>query len=256
MENLKRSFPEKSAAELKKIADQFYSHLCDLFLETFKSLTISPKAMLRHCRLNPEAKVLFDELAANNQSCILLMGHQGQWEWGGNTFSLECKQKLYVIFHPLANKYFNGLIYRMRTRYGTKLIAMRETFREMASLRKELTATAFIADQSPKPETAYWTTFLHQESGFFTGAEKIAVKMNRPVVYVQVWKQKRGHYELRAQMLEANPATCSEGEILERYIRRLEQDIQQQPETWLWSHRRWKHSRPQNIITKETTNII
>lgn len=257
MENLRRSFPEKPEAEIKAIASRFYRHLCDLFLETFKTLTISHKEMLQRCQMHAEAQKIFNELAAANQSCIILMGHQGQWEWGGNTFSLLCRHQLYVIYHPLANRYFNGLIYRMRSRFGTKLIAMKETFREMASLRNELTATAFIADQSPRPETAYWTTFLHQDSGFFQGAEKIAKKMNRPVVYVQVYKKQRGYYELRAQMLSANPAAAPDGQLLENYIKKLEEDIYQQPETWLWSHRRWKHSRPQNIQfieTKENKN--
>lgn len=247
MENLRRSFPEKKNEELKEIAAAFYRHLCDLFLETFKTLTISHEDMLKRCPMAPEAQKIFDDLAEAAKSCIILMGHQGQWEWGGNTFSLKCRHTLYVIYHPLANKHFNGLIYRMRTRFGTKLIAMKETYREMAALRKELTATAFIADQSPRPESAYWTTFLHQDSGFFQGAEKIAKKMNLPVVYVQVYKKNRGRYELRAEVLEMQPQMTADGQLLEGYIKRLEQDIRQQPETWLWSHRRWKHSRPENI---------
>lgn len=252
MNNLRRSFPEKTETELNVIADRFYRHLCDLFLETFKTLTISRKEMLRRCEMSAGAKKIFDDLAAANQSCIILMGHQGQWEWGGNTFSLLCRHRLYVIYHPLANKYFNGLMYRMRTRFGTGLIAMKDTFRDMTRLRQELTATAFIADQSPTPETAYWTTFLHQDSGFFQGAEKIARKMNRPVVYIQVYKKRRGYYELRAEELCANPGSSADGEVLEAYIQKLQQDIYQQPETWLWSHRRWKHRRPQKIQLKET----
>lgn len=246
MDNLRRSFPEKTHAEHLAIASRFYRHLCDLMLETFKTLTIAHQEMLRRCEMSPGAKKIFDDLAAEDQSCIILMGHQGQWEWGGNTFSLLSRHQLYVIYHPLANKYFNGLMYRMRTRFGTKLIAMKETFREMAARKNELTASAFIADQSPRPESAYWTTFLHQDSGFFQGAEKIAKKMNRQVVYVQVYKKKRGYYELRAEMLADHPATLREGQLLDAYIKKLEHDICQQPETWLWSHRRWKHRRPQN----------
>lgn len=252
MENLRRSFPEKSEADLQHIARDFYRHLCDLMLETFKTLTISHKEMLRRCSMAPGALELFKELADKGQSVIILMGHQGQWEWGGNTFSLLCRHKLYVIYHPLANRYFDGLIYRMRTRFGTGLIPMKETFRDMSRLRSELTATAFIADQSPRPESAYWTTFLNQDSGFFQGAEKIARKMNRPVIYVQVYKKKRGSYELRAEMLSETPAAQPEGSLLEAYIKRLEGDIRQQPETWLWSHRRWKHCRPETIVLKET----
>ncbi len=57
------------------------------------------------------------------------MGHKGNWEWAGNTFSILCSQQLYVIYHPLANPHFNNLIYKMRTRFGTRLIAMQDTFR-------------------------------------------------------------------------------------------------------------------------------
>lgn len=246
--NLRNAFPEKSEAELQIICKKFYKHLCDLFLETFKTLTISKKTMLRHCKFSPQAKALFDQLAADKQNIILAMGHQGNWEWAGNTFSLECQQQLYVIYHPLTNKHFNGLIYKMRTRFNTKLIAMRDTYKDMVANKNELNATAFIADQTPQPNNAYWTTFLNQDTPVFLGTEKIAKKLNYPVVYAQVKKVKRGYYEIFAEMLVAEPKNTSEREISELYTRRLEKDIIAQPETWLWSHRRWKHKR----TTKQT----
>ena len=58
---------------------------------------------------------------------MIVMGHFGNWEWAGNTFSICCKHQLYVIYHPLSNKYFNGLMYKMRTRFGTRLIPMKDT---------------------------------------------------------------------------------------------------------------------------------
>jgi len=243
LNNLRNAFPEKSEAEIRQIAGKFYKHFCDLFLETFKTLTVSKKTMLRHCKFHPDAQRLFDDLAAREQNIILAMGHQGNWEWAGNTFSLTCKQQLYVIYHPLTNKHFNGLIYKMRTRFGTKLIAMRDTFKDMVANRNELNATAFIADQTPRPDSAYWTTFLNQDTPVFLGTEKIARKLNYPVVYAQVKKIKRGYYEIVAEMLVPDPKNTSDGEISELYTRRLEKDVIAQPETWLWSHRRWKHKR-------------
>jgi KDO2-lipid IV(A) lauroyltransferase len=160
LNNLHNAFPEQTEAERLRICKAFYRHLCDLFLETFKTLTISPQAMLRRCRFRPEALELFRDLERRQQSVILMMGHQGNWEWGGNLFSLEAGHQLYVIYHPLSNPYFNALIIRMRTRFKTRLIAMKDTFREMIAHRKDLNATAFIADQSPRPESAYWTQFL------------------------------------------------------------------------------------------------
>ena len=172
------------------------------------------------------------------------MGHLGNWEWAGNTFSSVCKQQLYVIYHPLSNKQFNALIYNMRSRFGTKLIAMRETFREMAANREIVSATAFIADQTPSREGAYWTTFLNQDTPVFTGTERIARKLNYPIVYAAIKRLKRGYYEMHAEVLCETPKDTLDGEISELHTKRLEKDIIAQPEVWLWSHRRWKHKRP------------
>jgi KDO2-lipid IV(A) lauroyltransferase len=242
--NLRNAFPAKSDEEIMQISKQFFRHLCDLFLETFKILTITPASMIRHCHFTPEAKALFDSMAEQGKSIIMVMGHQGNWEWAGHPYSLLCKQKLVVIYHPLSNKYFDELMLRMRTRFGTKMIPMKDTFREMVKHRSKVTTTAFIADQTPSPQNAYWTTFLNQETPVFWGTETIARKMGYPVVYAQIKKYKRWHYEMYAEMLVEHPKETGEGEISELFTRRLEQDIIDQPETWLWSHRRWKHKKP------------
>jgi len=205
--------------------------------------------MLQHCSMDAHAQQLFDGLAAKNERIIIVMGHYGNWEWAGNTFSLCCKHQLYVIYHPLKNKYYNRLLINMRTRFGTKLIPMNETFREMVKNRGELNATAFIADQSPKPEAAYWMEFLHQDTPVFMGTEKLAQKMNYPVVYVTVKKVRRGYYTLKAELLTMPPYASSTGYITEAHTRKLESDIKEQEETWLWTHRRWKHKRPVNVST-------
>jgi Kdo2-lipid IVA lauroyltransferase/acyltransferase len=243
LQNLRNSFPEKSEQELKRIRKDFYHYLCDLFLETFKTLTISKKEMLKHCSMTPETIQLFDRLAAENKSFILVLGHWGNWEWAGNTFSLQCKHHLYVIYHPLSNKYFDGLIHHMRSRFGTGLIKMKDTYRDMVAHKNELSVTAFIADQTPSPEGAYWMTFLNQDTPVFQGTERIARKMNYPVVYGRVKRLKRGYYEISAEMLVEKPADAAPDMISISHTKMLEKDILAQPEIWLWSHRRWKHRR-------------
>jgi len=242
--NLRNSFPDKSEAELQVISRKFYHFLCDMFLESFKTLTISPKEMQEHCFFSTEAKQLFTQMAAENKSVMIVMGHYGNWEWGGNVFNQNCKHQLYVIYHPLANKHFDGLMYQMRTRFGTKLIPMKETFKVMLSERSDLSATAFIADQTPVPDHAAWIKFLNQDTTVFKGYEIIAKKLNYPVVYLRLNRTKRGYYEMRTELLCAQPKDCKDGEIIELFNRRLEQDIVMQPEYWLWTHRRWKHKPP------------
>ncbi len=245
-QNLVKSFPEKQLQEIREIELRFYRYFCDLFLETFKTLTISKEAMVKHCEFTPETLSIFNQLAEENQSFMVVMGHFGNWEWGGNTFSIYCRHQLYVIYHPLANKYFNGLVYRMRTRFGTRLIPMKDTLRDMLKNRNELTATAFIADQSPLPDRAYWMNFLNQDTPVFLGIEKIALKIRYPIVYITIRRVKRGYYRVFADRIELPSRLEASGTITEIHTRKLENDIRSQPENWLWTHRRWKHVRPQN----------
>jgi Kdo2-lipid IVA lauroyltransferase/acyltransferase len=242
--NLVRSFPEKNDIEIREIEVRFYRYFCDLFLETFKTLTISRENMVKHCRLEPETLALFKELEGENQSFMMVMGHFGNWEWAGNTFCVCCKHQLYVIYHPLSNKFMNGLVYRMRTRFGTRLIAMKDTLREMLKNRTELTATAFIADQSPLPNFAYWMNFLNQDTPVFLGIEKIALKIRYPIVYISIRRVKRGYYRVFAEKITLPLDPQRSGTITEIHTGKLETDIRRQPEIWLWTHRRWKHERP------------
>jgi Kdo2-lipid IVA lauroyltransferase/acyltransferase len=243
-QNLRKSFPAKSETEINILRRKFYRYFCDFVLETMKTLTVSPARMKKICRMTDETCKLFQAYAVKNQNVIIVMGHLGNWEWAGNTFALVHQHHLYVIYHPLHNKYFNQFIINMRTRFGTKLIPMKDTIREMIKNKNELNATAFIADQTPAPESAYWTSFLNQDTPIFYGTEKISRKLNYPVIYVSIKRVKRGYYDVHAETLCDEPAKTKEGEISELHTRRLEKDIYEIPETWLWSHRRWKHSRP------------
>ncbi|MCB0632059.1 MAG: lysophospholipid acyltransferase family protein [Saprospiraceae bacterium] len=246
MANLRNSFPEKTESEIKRIRKDFYRYFCDLILETLKTLTITPKAVRRRVQFEKKDVAVFQQFVDQQQSVIIAMGHWGNWELAGARFAAENICPLYVIYHPLRNPYFEKLIVHMRTRLGNGLFAMKDTFREMVRHRKEVTATAFIADQTPHNlKTAIWTEFLRQDTPVFPGTEIIAKKLNYPVVYVGTRRLKRGHYRMECEVLVAEPTNTEEHAITEQHTRRLEQDINIQPETWLWTHRRWKHQRPE-----------
>ncbi len=241
-ENLRKSFPEKSPEELKQIELEFRQWFCDLVLETIKTLTISPQEVLR--RVSVEGTDVLKQYHEAGRSIILVMGHWGNWELGGARFSQLPYHHLYVIYHPLENKHFDRLMQRMRTRLGNGLYPMQDTVRMMLHDRGQLTATAFIADQTPSPEHAYWTTFLHQATPVFWGKEKIARKLNYPIIYIGIDRPKRGHYTMRFELLEDEPKSTADGAISEQHTQRLEEDIRKHPAIWLWTHRRWKHRPP------------
>lgn len=242
LENLQNAFPDKSADEITQVCKQFYRYFCDLSLETIKFLSISPATLKK--RVSCDNIEMLEAFKQKEQSIILVLGHLGNWEWGGGYLSLQNIPRLYAIYHPLANPTFDRLMIHMRTRLGAGVYPMKRALRGMLKNKKKTTSTAFISDQAPGRENAHWMTFLNQKTAVFQGTEIIARKLDYPVVYVSVLRQKRGYYNLHCELLTEHPQSLAENELTEMHSRRLEQDILQQPETWLWTHRRWKQ-RPQ-----------
>lgn len=248
--NLKNSFPEKSRREIHKIRRAYYRYLSDLIMETLKTPGMTGQQIQGRCVFHNTPWL--DKLMADRRSILIVMGHYGNWEWAGPSFTLTTGFPLVVIYRPLTNPYFEGMLTAMRTRFGTRITPVGKTLRDMVANRSQLTATAFIADQTATPENAYWTRFLNQDTPVFTGPEKLAGKFNYPVVYMHVRRTARSRYEIRPELLFADPKATAGNEISEGFIHRLEHDIRQDPAIWLWSHRRWKHARPhnQNLIAK------
>lgn len=241
LENLRHSFPNKSEEEIQAICKSFFIYLCDLIVETLKTLKMTEEESREHCVFhNPEWLV---KLCEEKKSIIIVMGHYGNWEWAGPSLTLATKYQLVVIYRPLTNLYFEKMMVGMRTKFGTKITPVNQTLRDMVANRGSVTATAFIADQYPASGSAHWTTFLNQDTGFFTGPEKLSSKFNYPVVYIHVRRLKRGQYEVIPKLLFENPKQTAEGEITNSFIKRVEADIVADPATWLWSHKRWKNKR-------------
>ena len=130
----------------------------------------------------------------------------------------------------ILNSYFEKMMVGMRTRFGTKITPVNQTLRDMVANRKDITATAFIADQTPQPDNAHWMMFLNQETPVFLGTEKIATKMNRPVLFATVQRIKRGYYLIKIEEEKImNPTKFSAGGLTEAHTKRLEADIEKQP---------------------------
>jgi KDO2-lipid IV(A) lauroyltransferase len=239
--NLRNSFPDKSEQEIDAIAQAYFRYLCDLILETLRTYRMSEKESRERCAFHNTEWL--DKLRAEGKSFIIVMGHYGNWEWAGPAFTLNTNFQLVVIYRPLSNVYFEKMMCKMRTRFGTKITPVNLTLRDMVANRGSVTATAFIADQTATKDNAYWTNFLNQDTAVFTGPEKLATKFNYPVVFMNVSRPKRGYYEVFPELLIPDPKRAAENEISEKFMNRLEREILKDPTIWLWSHRRWKHTR-------------
>ncbi len=248
IQNLKNAYPEKSENEIKKIAKRFYRHFCDLTIEIIKLIHFSPGMLEKRVRFkNPE---VVEELLKQNRHAIAVVGHYGNWEWL-NFFALKTNYNTMAIYKPLNNKYFDRFFLKLRKQFGTDLVPMKQTLRALINYQRQNlpTISCFISDQCPvREEIDYWTTFLNQDTPVFLGIEKIAQKMNQVVVFFKMQKIRRGYYEVEFINLTENPRKTKPFEITENHVRALEELVNQQPEYWLWSHRRWKFKRSDMLL--------
>lgn len=245
-ENLRNSFPEKSAAELAKIEKRFYRFLSSLMLEIVKMSTISAEELKRRCRFkNTE---MMEQYFAKGESVLTCSSHYGNWEWVNVAIDLTFSAQNYAIYKPLSSTVFDKWFYDARSRFGNKMVSMRQTLRAFSSAPSPNIFT-FGNDQAPsRDESQYWTSFLNQPSSIQLGIEKLAKKSNRPIFYLKIGVKKRGYYEIDCVPLCLEPGKTAPYEITELHTRFLENFIKEEPAYWLWSHRRWKYKPKTELV--------
>ena len=118
---------------------------------------------------------------------------------------------------------------------------MAESARDILYRRTEFRVFVMVADQSPiRSERGHWTQFMNQTAAFYSGAESIAKLTRFPVLYAQCRRVRTGYYELEFHEVATPPYDKNSTEITDNYVKIAEQAIRAEPESWLWSNRRWK----------------
>lgn len=242
--NIQRSFPEKSTKEVKAIMFKFYWHFCDLIFESIKGFSISSEeAQKRMGSVNTE---IINNYGKQGKDVVLVGGHYGNWELFAVAVGPTINIKPIALFTPLANKFFDHKVKASRSRFGLNLLPSSKIRELMAEKSAEKRMIIFGSDQSPrKGQRAYWMTFLNQETGVQFGAEKFASEHNCAVVYGHIRRLKRGHFQIEYQAICDDASKTTYGEITKTHTRLLEAEIIKEPAYWLWSHKRWKHNRPE-----------
>jgi Kdo2-lipid IVA lauroyltransferase/acyltransferase len=244
LDNLRQSFPEKTETEMETIAMQYYKNLCDSIIETIKLISISDAALNKRYTCNWDVVIAECHKGRNVQAHL---SHSFNWEYGTVASNQNIPHLFVGLYNRVSNKAFNKLMYSIRTRSGTAMVDMDDMLRVMADYQKQPVVWGFLADQNPsEPRRGVWVDFFGRETSFFKGAELVAKRYNNVVLFANTIRVKRGHFHLHLEKKYDNPKDTVDGEITNQYVRFLEDCIRQQPENWVWSHRRWKHTRVKN----------
>ena len=242
-ENLAIALPHLSKEERDLIEKKFFKHMCDMFLEMIKTLSISKEEMEKRFKFtNIE---VYHELEKQNKSIALLCAHYASYEWVVS-MNRYISFKGYGIYKKIANKYFDRLVHDIRSKFKANLISTKETAEVIADNYEKgiLSLYGFASDQSPKVEKAlHWCKFMGIETPVHTGAEFLAKRYDMNIIFLRTKKVKRGYYEGTFELMAENPKETKRFEITDDYISRVEKQIYEAPEFYLWTHKRWKHRR-------------
>ncbi len=241
--NLKNSFPEKNNEQIKTIAKKYFHHFCDLTLETIKMHGMDEDDFRERIVLrNPDVVNSYFE---KHKSIVVLTMHYNNWEWT-TALPLYIKHTVLGVYKPLHNLRFNRFINASRGKLGVELIQNSNVLRRVmkAERSNEPVMVWLAGDQTPPEFHKYWFRFLNQEAMFYPGPALISKRFNQPILLQKLQKTGRGKYEMSYEILFENPAEVSEADIINTYIRKMEDVIREKPEFYLWSHKRWKHKRP------------
>lgn len=245
--NLTTSFPEKNIDEIKDIERKFYHWFCDYFFESIKLLSISNRELNRRLHvLNPE---VHEQWFRQGRNTAAFLGHYCNWEWLSRVGKdMNQERRLCLIYDPLHSKPFDSLFLKIRTYPPTGVpTPKRDILRQLTEWKHQgiLSLSGYIADQAPKWKNIHlWIPFLnHPHSPVFTGAERIARKMNNAIYYAKMSRPRRGYYEMEYMLITADPDSMAEGDITRHFFSMLEESIRLHPEFYLWTHNRWKRTK-------------
>ncbi len=245
--NISESYPNLSRRKRWLIERRFYTHFCDIFMESVKFFSISKKELMK--RMQFKGVELVEDSCRRGKSCGIYLGHYGNWEWP-SSMPLWINPELGLtaqLYHPLENLVTDRLVYYTRQRFGGISIPANQSIRELVKYQKlgKPLIIGFVADQTPWwRDIHYWTNFLnHPDTPVFTGAERIMKKFDMDVYYLDIRRIRRGKYVAEYKRITTTPKECPEFWITEQYNRMMEKTINRAPSYWLWSHNRWKRTK-------------
>ena len=256
MINLSRSFPDKKYKEIDRMAKDFYRHLGEIFAEAIWFGGSSYERLRRNHIVtvaNPEDA---NEMFLSSPSMTVLSTHCGNWELLGGLLGYETstggrlvirEEDIQVVYKKLSNKVADEVFKRNRIapleKVGTECeVESSNILRQAIRNKDERKMYIYPTDQAP-----YWKAgkhpigeFMHQQTNVMLGSVGVACRLSHSVMYMKMKQVERGRYEMTLIPICRNASESTPEEIMRKYYDLLEEEINETPHNWLWSHNRWK----------------
>ncbi len=234
--NLRNSFPEKDERELAVIRRRFYRTLAEIFVDTINLAGLTPekgRSLLTVKGLEEQKE------RVGGRDWIAMTAHFGCWEYCSFWGLYDPTQIVVAVYHPLRSRIVEAFYQRLRNGDYATTVAMKESLRfylrnRAGGIGGRNLVMGLIADQNPprRPDSR-WFRFLNQDTIFFDGGEKLALRCQLPVYFVDGAPAAGPLRDVLRTDLRSGKEEVAEYEITQRYVRMLEAEIRRRPELWM-----------------------
>ena len=238
--NVRAAFPLRGDDECRAIVRGAFSNLGRHVLDLLRFDTMSVEQMVDLVEFEGEERV--ERALAAGHGLIYFSGHFGFWEMQIMVHAVR-HTPILMVARTLDNPLLEGLIERMRTRVGTRVIGRQGAVRAMLRGLRQRQSVGLLIDQHLQDRSAVTIEFFNRPASTTSAIAKLALRTGAPVMPVFALPLPGGRYRLVYETLVDAPdpndpdavriltQRCTD--VLEMYVRRY-------PELWLWMHRRWR----------------
>lgn len=256
MINLSRCFPTLNCAELRILCRQFYHHFADIVVEAVWFGGCDAKRLHRSHIMEVVNPQEVDRLFRIAPSMMVLYSHCGNWElyggiksyvYGTETPEAFSDDRFKVVYRAASSKFSDAFIRKNRfapldnPEEFPGYLESRNLVRYALTHREEKLIYNVNTDQRPyyAGSDNLHVDFMGIHTKTMSAAAALAHKCHMSVSFLKMDIASRGHYRLEYVTICEDASTMSVQEIMDRYYSLLEEEINQQPWNYLWTHRRW-----------------
>lgn len=242
LENIRKSFPEKSYSVHRNIMRDAYRNLGITLMELLALGKMDEKEVRDYIKYDNIE--LINELYEKGNGVILLSGHFGNWELLAYSAGLFSKIPVTVIVKNQKNKFANKHLDEYRRSGGNDTVPMKKAARKIVSCLRNGEAIALLADQSASKEKDIFVDFFGRPASTFATPAALSLKFDVPLIMGFAVRQEDFTYRVKLREIKKDDLTDSSEDIKEltqRHVKELENEIRGNPGLWSWQHRRWKY---------------
>jgi Kdo2-lipid IVA lauroyltransferase/acyltransferase len=260
--NLRIAFPELTEQERTRIARKSFQNTAMNLMEISRLHALTRNNISSLAQYDAvQGLENFRTASLKGKGILYLTGHFSAWELLPSAHALY-GYPLNFITRPLDNSLFEKYLLRIRESKGNRVINKKNSARQVLKQLSSGAGVGILMDQNTSLNEGIFVDFFGIPAATSTSVALFALRTDAPVLPGFLTPMQNGKYTLKffppIDVIRTGDMNCDIEINTRKFNEILENIIREQPESWLWGHRRWKnqpHTNPQDLYRLSDTEL-